>query len=465
MFAGDFAASAAAAREAIDVGRRAGALPETALAHGVLGWDMAMLGDIDGGIAEYSKGQEIGEGIGSVEGAALAATNMAALLDRVGRSEASLEAATDGYALTERLGVARTYGAILLGHAAKAQLALGQWDEADALTASGLRRGAVDVGAVWLMINRARVLTARGQFDEARRLLARARAIDERLGGTDYRTALLAAAAELATWTGALAEVLDLAEAGLAAFGLSGIPDPSLAWLAALLLRAIADAKEDPGRTRRPVDDALVLRTREVAGKVEAAIEAVVGNPGFVAGERVQALFALTNAEGGRVRGSSSPELWRAVARAWSGLHRPYHVAYARLREAEAIIASRGPRNEASAALAEAAEIAGRLGARPLADLLARFATQARITLRSAASAGAAPGPPSDERGPNDLTAREAEVLRLVAEGWTNQQIAEALFITRKTASVHVSNIMGKLGASNRAEAAAIAHRLGMVAG
>jgi DNA-binding NarL/FixJ family response regulator len=68
------------------------------------------------------------------------------------------------------------------------------------------------------------------------------------------------------------------------------------------------------------------------------------------------------------------------------------------------------------------------------------------------------------DRGPDDLTAREAEVLRLVAEGWTNQQIADALFITRKTASVHVSNIMGKLGASNRGEAAAIAHRLGIVA-
>ena len=463
MFAGDFAASAAAAREAIDVGRRAGAMAETALAHGVLGWDVAMLGDIDGGIAEYRKGQEIGEAIGSVEGAALAATNMAALLDRVGRSEASLEAATAGYALTERLGVARTYGAILLGHAAKALLALGRWDEVDGVTASGLRRGAVDAGAAWLMINRARVFTGRGRFDEAARLLANARAIDERVGGTDYRTALLAAEAELATWTGRLNEVLDLSEAGLAAFALSGTPDPSLAWLAALLLRALADAREDPGRARRPVDEALAARSGQVLRKVEAAIEGVVGNPGFVSGERARALFALTNAERDRVRGSSSAEAWREVARAWSGLHRPYHVAYARLREAEATMAARGPRDAASAALAEAAEIAGRLGARPLADLVARFAAQARIALPTAGSAGASPPTHQNERGPNDLTAREAEVLRLVTEGWTNQQIAEALFITRKTASVHVSNIMGKLGASNRAEAAAIAHRLGMV--
>jgi DNA-binding CsgD family transcriptional regulator/tetratricopeptide (TPR) repeat protein len=473
MLAGNFVESAAAAHEALDVGRRIDAYAEMALAHGVLGWDMAMLGDIDAGIEEYRKGQEIAESVGSVEGAALAATNMAALLDRVGRSEASLEAALAGYAMTERLGVARTYGAILLGHAAKAQLALGRWDEADRLTASGLRRGAVDAGATWLMINRARVLTGRGQFDEAGRLLARARAIDERLGGTDYRTALLAAAAELATWTGHLDEVLDLAATGLGAFAVSGTPDPSLAWLAALLLRAIADASATPGSGRGRPDEALAARLRLVQGKVEAAIDSVVGQPGFVTGERVEALFAQTIAERGRVRGTSSPEAWRDVAGAWVRLQRPYHVAYARLREAEAIVAARGPRDDAAAALVEAAEIALGLGARPLFDLIARFASQARIVLPVSDAAGVtgAPGAAgtsaragTEDRGPNELTTREAEVLRLVAEGWTNQQIADALFITRKTASVHVSNIMGKLGASNRAEAGAIAHRLGMVA-
>jgi DNA-binding CsgD family transcriptional regulator/tetratricopeptide (TPR) repeat protein len=471
MLTGDFAASAAAAREALDVGRRAHASAEMALAHGVLGWDMAMLGDVDGGITEYRKGQEIAESIGSVEGAALAATNMAALLDRVGRSEASLEAALAGYALTERLGVARTYGAILLGHAAKAQLALGHWDEVDRLTASGLRRGAVDAGAAWLMINRARVLIGRGQFEEAGRLLASARSIDERLGGTDYRTALLATAAELATWTGRLPDVLDLADAGLGAFAVSPTPDPSLAWLAALLLRAIADHAEAPGPARATGAE-LAARLRLVLQRVEAAIDAVAGQPGFVTGQRAHALLLQTMAERGRARGASSRDAWRDVATAWVGLHRPYHVAYARLREAEAAVAARAPRDQAAAALVEAAGIASRLGARPLAGLVARFAAQARIALPAGDAvdttgttglSGASARTDGEDRLPSDLTPREAEVLRLVAEGWTNQQIADALYITRKTASVHVSNVMGKLGASNRAEAAAIAHRLGMV--
>ena len=60
------------------------------------------------------------------------------------------------------------------------------------------------------------------------------------------------------------------------------------------------------------------------------------------------------------------------------------------------------------------------------------------------------------------LTQREREVLDLLADGRSNPQIAEALFISRKTASVHVSNILGKLGVASRGEAAAVAHRLGL---
>ena len=60
------------------------------------------------------------------------------------------------------------------------------------------------------------------------------------------------------------------------------------------------------------------------------------------------------------------------------------------------------------------------------------------------------------------LTPRELEVLRLVAEGRSNRQIAEVLFISVKTASVHVSNILAKLGVTGRVEAATIAHRLGL---
>jgi DNA-binding CsgD family transcriptional regulator len=83
--------------------------------------------------------------------------------------------------------------------------------------------------------------------------------------------------------------------------------------------------------------------------------------------------------------------------------------------------------------------------------------------VRRARLGGEAPEKPASE-DPFGLTARELEVLRLVADGRSNGQIAESLFISRKTASVHVSNILAKLGVSTRVEAAALAHRRGLAA-
>ncbi|GAB3941992.1 hypothetical protein GCM10027614_28260 [Micromonospora vulcania] len=102
--------------------------------------------------------------------------------------------------------------------------------------------------------------------------------------------------------------------------------------------------------------------------------------------------------------------------------------------------------------MAEAAEIAARLGAATLAEAAATLAR--RVGLR-----GATQGRP----GADLLTAREREVLLLVAEGHSNSQIAERLFISPKTASVHVSRIIAKLNVTNRVEAAALAHRLGLL--
>jgi DNA-binding CsgD family transcriptional regulator len=465
MFAGDYEASRERAQEAIDVLRGLGAHGEVALALGVLGWDLALLGDVEAGIAKFREGQAIGEALGSVEGMALAATNLAALLDRVGRSRESLDAAREGYTLTERYGVARTYGAVLLGHAAKAELALGLWDEAERSTSLGLRRGAVDRGAEWLQINQARLLIGRGRFDEAAVLLRRARAIEQRLGASEYATPLLAAEAELAAWSGRVEQLVEIGERGIVALTPGGMPDPSLAWLAVQVMRGIADARlaTTSGPAASRADDQLANRTVRLVGGIRAAVAEAVRRPGFVTGERAGAVLVLLEAEGDRLDGRATPEAWSEVAARWVALERPFHAGYARLRQAEASLALKGDREMATAVLGQATEIASALGAAPLGELATRLAAQARLVLpgRDEPAARAAGG--SGSHDPYELTPREAEVLRLVSAGWTNQQIAEALFITRKTASVHVSNIMGKLGAANRGEAAALAHRLGLV--
>ena len=159
-----------------------------------------------------------------------------------------------------------------------------------------------------------------------------------------------------------------------------------------------------------------------------------------------------------------SPAAWEDAAEAWEAVERPFPAAYCRARQGEALLASRGSREAARSAFAMARETAVRLGAAPLLAEIDLLARQARLDLtRTSAPAGAESRPtPATEAEALGLTARELEVLKLVAGGWSNQQIADALFITRKTASVHVSNILGKLGVSGRTEAAAIAHRLGL---
>jgi DNA-binding NarL/FixJ family response regulator len=132
-------------------------------------------------------------------------------------------------------------------------------------------------------------------------------------------------------------------------------------------------------------------------------------------------------------------------------------VAYCRWRQAEALVAAGAPAAQAAVPARAAHAVALRLGAQPLQQELERLAQRARLDL-------APPGQPAEETSGLaellGLTPREAEVLGLVARGYTNRQIAAALVISVKTASVHVSHILEKLDARNRVEAAAIAHRL-----
>jgi len=129
-----------------------------------------------------------------------------------------------------------------------------------------------------------------------------------------------------------------------------------------------------------------------------------------------------------------------------------YEVARCRWRLAEALLGA-GDREQATVAAQAAHQTAVRLGAEPLRGALEALARRGRIDLGAGVPA---------EQGLAGLTPREVEVLRLLVEGRSNRQIAEQLFISGKTASVHVTNILAKLGVHSRLEAAAIARRLGL---
>jgi DNA-binding CsgD family transcriptional regulator len=233
-----------------------------------------------------------------------------------------------------------------------------------------------------------------------------------------------------------------------AAVGLSALADR--AWWA----RAAGDSER--------AEDA-VQAARDL---VEIAREGAVypARPGFALGVDGRGWLARAEAEWRRAQGDNDPATWQGVVDAFGPMF-VYETARSRWRLAEALTEA-GRRDEAQQELLLAVETAERIGAVPLRAALADLARRARLSDRQVSAAAAARGggrPRGAARDPlAGLTDREAEVLRLLAAGQTNKEIGATLFIAPKTASVHVSNILAKLGAASRTEAAAIAHAQGV---
>src|SRR5215472_15038885 len=176
--------------------------------------------------------------------------------------------------------------------------------------------------------------------------------------------------------------------------------------------------------------------------------------PNWVLGVDGRAWLARAEAEWLRAQGDNDPAAWRAVLETF-GPAFVYEAARSRWRLAEALLEA-GHRDEAQEEWRQAIAVAERLGARPLRAALTDLGRRGRLA-RDDEQGGRGPVSPL-----GGLTAREQEVLRLLAAGRSNREIAAELFIAPKTASVHVSNILGKLHAATRTEAAAIAHAEGI---
>jgi DNA-binding CsgD family transcriptional regulator len=172
--------------------------------------------------------------------------------------------------------------------------------------------------------------------------------------------------------------------------------------------------------------------------------------------------LALAQAERSRLEGTSDPERWHTAQLAWERLERPFEAAYAGFRRAESLLTSGAPGPQAEEALRTAHQTATTLGAAPLRREIELLARRGRLRLTEPARASKGAPSFSSPMESFGLTRRETQVLVLVTEGRTNRQIGRELFITEKTASLHVSRILAKLGVASRVEAAAVAHRLGL---
>ncbi len=170
----------------------------------------------------------------------------------------------------------------------------------------------------------------------------------------------------------------------------------------------------------------------------------------------MRAIATQVVAEAGRANGHSDPLAWDAAATAHAVIGTRPEVAYCRYRQAEALLAI-DDRRAAAVALGEADAIARRIGIVPLIGWIEALARRSRLSLEPAAIED--PGAAEVAGDPWGLSPREREVLDLLGEGRTNRQIGEALFISDKTASVHVTHILDKMGVGSRTEAALLAGR------
>jgi DNA-binding CsgD family transcriptional regulator/tetratricopeptide (TPR) repeat protein len=446
MMAWRFAESLPISEQALALARDLGAGEAEVRALTVLGGDLAYLGRSEEGLAYFRQALQLAEEIGDLMGLERAYSNLSDALTMLGRFRESARLGRAGLEAMRRYGISST---LLVSNQIEALLALGDWDEAEGLSAAALR-GSTSSLPYLLFIVRADLEIGRGEFGAARAHLEAASATmdeDRRFGFYDARLA------DLALWERRWTEAGQAVYDGLAMASPRQASQLRVIFCAKGLrahaeLAALARARRDSDALHRWLD-----RARELIGIARgAAAEAAAITP------NAAGWLALAEAEYARTRGEADSAAWAEAVETWDKLERPPLAAYCRWRLAEALVSAGASRTEASVPLQEAYAVATRIGARPLAGELELLAERARLHL--------APPDVASAEGKQDfeeilgLTPREAEVLTLVARGYTNREIAAELVISVKTASVHVSHILRKLGAPNRLEAAAIAHRI-----
>ncbi|WP_328886946.1 helix-turn-helix transcriptional regulator [Streptomyces sp. NBC_00316] len=433
------------------------------------GWLTADAGAVDEGIAEMYAVRDRADELHLVGIMDRASINLPSTLEAMGRSVEAVAAADHGIEVCHRHGLSDSE-AWVRSNQATSYFSLGRWDESRATIEVAARVAQSRKAEGLVALRHAELALVRGDIAEAEGQLALSR---RHFGSRDpqpqHFIALARQAMTLAVQQGRLPE----ARATFEALAEEGFPTGTQRYALPLLhvaAAAEADARGLPATDpSRPAVLALIRKHMKHLPMV-VPVWAAYG--------------LLISAELARAEGTDTPDHWARAAAAFAPLHRPYELAQVHHRWAEALLIASGDRAEATGLLRSAHSTAERLGARPLAETIELMAGRARITLTPpadeiptavtvAAEGTAMDGAAERERADDQrreaaaaavesfgLTRREQDVHRLVAAGHTNRRIAEELYISPKTASVHVSNILAKLGVSSRGEAAALAHRL-----
>lgn len=455
MGAGRWAESRAVCLDAIACARAASASAEESRARNVLGSDLVALGEIEAGLDELRRARRMAAESGPPELLIVAHHNLTLNLLAADAFEEALLEADAGRSVARGAGLARRYGPDLAALAADILIHLGRWDEAATAVDDGAALAPRGHPTVYLLAVGGRLAALRGDRQMAEERLAR---IDRAELDPDMAALVAAVRAELALLDGRASDAVADATEGLGRLTHLG----DAVWSAPLIALGLRAAAE-LARLALARRDAAAATAIEEQARPLLEWQAWLGRTDAPGGVRAWALVA--ELEAGRLRGESEAAGWARASEAWDLLGDPYRAAEARLRAAEDALRAGGLRADVGEAVRAVHARATELGAKPLRDAAVAIARRARIDLASDVPGHGPAAGPVRRRARSLLSAREIEVLSLVADGRSNGEIAAQLFISRKTAAVHVTHILDKLGVTNRVEAAMTAARLGLVAG
>ena len=451
------------AEQAIAVAGQAGARAQEAHARNTLGCDLAALGHHGAGIGQLETALAMARRTADPAEIGRCTINLTENLVKARRGADAVRTGEAGIGETTALGLTMVHVPVILGGVLSARYLLGQWDDVLQAATEALDTDFEGIGAVPLRLTRARTALGRGDLAMAGEDIAALRAYLDGVDNLQYGAQLVTLRARLALAEGRPAEARDLVHTGLprtADLDDLGLHLEAAEWGVAVEADAL-DADRLHGRRADPAAAAAAVTA--IITQASATADRIVSLGGCVS--PVHRLHqAVMAAHAARIPGPASPARWAEVA--GHPLADPFLVATARYQEAAALLAGPGHRDRAAVALAAAAQLARDLGAVALAGQVTELAQVARISLPGPGDpltdepAAGQPSGPEPDPGPADLTPREREVLRLLGHGLSNAQIARTLFISEKTASVHVSNILRKLGVSSRVQAALAATRV-----
>jgi DNA-binding CsgD family transcriptional regulator len=441
-------------REAIAMASAVGSQAVEGNAMSTLGCCRSGLGYPDEGIQLVRQAIAIAVKVRNPEDLDRGYTILGFVLVEWGHFEDAATLLDESLAAGQHIGFPRLNG--VADNSAWALVRLGRYDEAEAMITENARKGVGSHG-VAAQLGLAEIAILRGRRDEAARLLAEADELGAELSDVPTRGWYHKLATMLCLQRGRADDAFAHVELALATT--VGTDDGSFAAeVCALGVQILANRLEEARARGRRVDlgnlsdlaSALVDNTaRTIASRAASGGQATPGSTRST---------ATCVAEQSRLS-RSDPSLWAQAASLWDASGEPYDAAYCRWRQAQAILESRSGRDEASECLRAAWRTASQIGAVPLRSMIEQLAQRARISLHEIDHAERA----STAVDLFGLTPRELETLERLAAGLADGEIAEALFISKKTVSVHVSNLLRKLGVTNRVQAGLVgqAHGLG----